>query len=121
MADHEHRSVSRDSLFLLADMRVTGGEGMRRVKVRNLSAQGMMAEGAGADALRGTLVEVNIRNIGWVSGAVAWVQGNRCGIAFSDAVDPLAARAPVTVGEGTPRYVKPALPAGSAGQRLRKV
>ena len=120
MADHEHRSLSRDSLFLLADVRVAGGETLKRIKVRNLSAGGMLAEGA-LRAVPGTQVEVNLRNIGWVGGAVAWVQDERCGIAFSDAIDPLAARAPVITGEGTPRYVKPPLAVGKPDERLRKI
>ena len=45
---------------------------------------------------RGDRVEVNIRNIGWVDGAVAWVQDDRFGVAFHDEIDPKIARAPVT-------------------------
>ncbi|MET0180833.1 MAG: PilZ domain-containing protein [Novosphingobium sp.] len=120
MAEHEHRSRARDSLFLLADMRAAGAE-TRRVRVRNLSALGMMAEGAAPGTVRGTLVEVDIRNIGWVGGAIAWVQGDRCGIAFHEPIDPLAARAPLTVREGTPRYVKPPLTIGKPDERLRKI
>ena len=106
MADNDHRQLSRDSLFLIAELRLPGEEALSRVKVRNLSAGGMMAEGA-VRAVRGTLVEVNIRNVGWVEGAIAWVQGDRCGIAFSEDIDPMVARAPIVVGEGTPRFVKP--------------
>ena len=52
------RELNRDSLFLLADVRLDGVEGEHRVRVRNLSAGGMMAEGT-IKAVRGTLVEVN--------------------------------------------------------------
>ena len=112
MADNDHRQLSRDSLFLMAELRLPGDparlgqEALGRVKVRNLSAGGMMAEGT-IKAVRGTLVEVNIRNLGWVEGAIAWVQGDRCGIAFSEDIDPMIARAPLIAGEGTPRFVKP--------------
>ena len=106
MADDDHRHIARDSLFLMAELRVPGQDGLSRVKVRNLSAGGMMAEGP-LSAVRGTLVEVNIRNVGWVEGAIAWTHGDRCGIAFSEDIDPMIARAPVTTGEGTPRFVKP--------------
>ena len=117
MAGHEHRQLNRDSLFLMAELRVAGIDGECRVKVRNLSAGGMMAEGC--RAIRGAVVSVQIRNIGWVDGEIAWVQGDRCGIAFCEEIDPMIARAPVTAGEGTPRFVKPPLAFGA--ERLRKV
>ena len=120
MADNDHRNIARDSLFLMAELRVPGQDGLSRVKVRNLSAGGMMAEGT-VGAVRGTLVEVNIRNVGWVEGAIAWSHGDRCGIAFSEDIDPMIARAPVTVGEGTPRFVKPAINFAESDQRWRKV
>lgn len=120
MAKDEHRSRSRDSLLLLADLRFADAQTPRRVRVRNLSAGGMMAEGAEA-AVPGTLVEVNIRNIGWVAGRIAWVEGERCGIAFREAIDPLAARAPVSTGEGTPRFVKPPLAFAKPAEHLRKI
>ena len=120
MADNDHRNIARDSLFLMAELRVPGQDGLSRVKVRNLSAGGMMAEGT-VSAVRGTLVEVNIRNVGWVEGAIAWTHGDRCGIAFSEEIDPMIARAPVTIGEGTPRFVKPAIDFTRSDQRWRKV
>ena len=119
MADQENRHLSRDSLFLMAELRLAGDDALQRVKVRNLSAGGMMAEGL-ARAVRGTLVNVNIRNIGWIEGAIAWVQSDRCGIAFSEDIDPIIARAPVGQGETTPRYVKPPIDF-RRGVRLRKV
>jgi hypothetical protein len=118
MADHDNRHLSRDSLFLLADVRMQGEEASHKVKVRNLSAGGMMAEGP-LQTIRGAQVSVHLRNIGWVEGTVAWVQSDRCGIAFHDDIDPMIARAPVAVGEGTPRYVKP--PIAFAEHRVRKV
>ena len=119
MADNDHRNIARDSLFLMAELRVPGQDGLSRIKVRNLSAGGMMAEGT-VSAVRGTLVEVNIRNVGWVEGAIAWAHGDRCGIAFSEDIDPVIARAPVTIGEGTPRFVKPAIDFTKSDQRWRK-
>ncbi|QGN54653.1 PilZ domain-containing protein [Novosphingobium sp. Gsoil 351] len=121
MADDDHRHLSRDSLFLMAELRLPGEETLGRVKVRNLSAGGMMAEGA-VKAVRGTLIEVNIRNVGWVGGAIAWVQGDRCGIAFNDDIDPLVARAPVTATrESTLRFAKPAGPFVEPERTLRKI
>ncbi|KLE34487.1 PilZ domain-containing protein [Aurantiacibacter luteus] len=94
MSNVDTRQVGRDSLFLLAQVKVDGKFQPGRVKVRNLSAGGMMAEGE-IEAMRGARIEVELRGIGWVLGSVAWVQGNRIGIAFVDEIDPLLARAPV--------------------------
>jgi hypothetical protein len=93
MSNVDTRQVNRDSLFLLAQVRVVGQDGDVRVKVRNLSAGGMMAEGD-AKVARGSLVQVELRNIGWVDGSVAWKQGDRFGIAFVEEIDPMLARAP---------------------------
>ena len=93
-------------------MRVDGAGDEHRVKVRNLSAGGMMAEGDVRRAARSP-VKINIRNIGWVEGTVAWKQDDRFqGVAFCDEIDPKIVRAPLTAGEGTPRYVRPPLAFG---------
>ena len=91
MSNVDTRQVNRDSLFLLAQLRVDGQDGLYRVKVRNLSAGGMMAEGD-ARVTRGSLVMVELRNVGWVEGSVAWKQDNRFGIAFVDEIDPVVVR-----------------------------
>ncbi|MDE2562110.1 MAG: PilZ domain-containing protein [Sphingomonadales bacterium] len=124
MTDLDHRQLGRDSLFLMADLRLGQAEGEHKVKVRNLSAGGMMAEGP-VKVTRGAPVQVNLRNLGWVDGVVAWIQDNRFGIAFVEDVDPKSARAPVNSsasgGEsGTPRFVRPPLGKFEAG-RLRKI
>lgn len=98
MNNVDTRQVNRDSLFLLAQLSVDGQDAVHRVKVRNLSAGGMMAEGA-AQVARGQLVHVELRNIGWVKGSVAWKQDDRFGIAFIDEIDPTRARAPLTGSE----------------------
>lgn len=117
--DNGQRQINRDSLFVMAEMRIDGVAGEHRVRVRNLSAGGLMAEGM-QGLQRGQVAWVNIRNLGWVEGSVAWVQENRCGIAFREEIDPLVVRAPMTVGESTPRFVKPPLATHQPG-RLRKI
>ena len=97
MDGNENRQIARDSLFVMADLRLPGSEEEHRIKVRNLSAGGMMGEGP-VRVMRGTRVEVNIRNIGWVEGSVAWVQDDRFGVAFGEEIDPKVARAPVAAG-----------------------
>jgi len=92
MSDNDQRYITRDSLFVLAALRVDGREPAVRVKIRNLSAGGLMAEGA-LRIMRGTPVTVEIRNVGWVEGSVAWVQDTRFGIAFDEEIDHKAARA----------------------------
>jgi hypothetical protein len=108
MSGDEHRHLSRDSLFLLCELRIDGVEGEHKVRVRNLSSGGLMADG-GPGIQRGALVWVNLRNVGWVEGTVAWVQDNRCGIAFRDEIDPKLARAQLGGPEAAPRYVRPPL------------
>lgn len=125
MSAVDTRNISRDSLFLLARLRVDGSEGEHKVKVRNLSAGGMMAE-CDLRLGRGARLSIELRNIGWVHGTVAWVQGDRCGIAFDSEIDPKLARASVnTSGEmATPRFARPASILPSTPDdlaRLRKI
>lgn len=123
MKDVETRQVNRDSLFLLAQLRVNGGEEVFRVKVRNLSAGGMMAEGL-APVARGMPVQVELRNIGWVAGNVAWKQDERFGIAFADEIDPRLARAPVAAAAPSPispAHRPPPLAQAPAPEKLRKL
>lgn len=87
----ENRQIARDSLFVLVDLRVDGEITDHRVKMRNLSAAGMMAEGS-VLVRRGMVVWVNLKDAGWVEGTVAWVQEKRFGIAFREEVNPAAAR-----------------------------
>ncbi|SHN64322.1 PilZ domain-containing protein [Erythrobacter sanguineus] len=98
MTGVETRSLVRDSLFLLADIRFEQDSEAHRVRVRNLSDGGMMAEG-NLRAKRGHRVELELRNIGIVVGSVAWVQDNRFGIAFDNEIDSQKARRPLRAGE----------------------
>jgi hypothetical protein len=89
-----NRSDARDSLLLAASFRVIGQKVEHLVRIRNLSAGGLMAE---LDRVLeiGTPVEVNVRGVGWVQGQVAWVAAGRVGVAFNRQIDPRAARKPV--------------------------
>lgn len=127
MSNVDTRQVNRDSLFLLAQLRVDGQDVTHRVKVRNLSAGGMMAEGE-ARVMRGSLVMVELRNIGWVEGSVAWKQGDRFGIAFVDEIDPVVVRGaggPQAAEFEAPRYTRnhnsPPLSQRADLSRLRKI
>lgn len=94
MTGVETRSVARDSLFLLADIRVEQSAEAYRVRVRNLSDGGMMGEG-NLRVQRGHRLTIELRNIGSVGGTVAWVQDDRFGIAFDEEVDSQQARRPL--------------------------
>jgi hypothetical protein len=107
MTGVETRSVARDSLFLLADIRVEHKAEAHRVRVRNLSDGGMMGEGQ-LRVQRGHRVSVELRNIGAVAGTVAWVQDNRFGVAFDEEVDSQMARRPLQGTEDPAAVVTPA-------------
>lgn len=121
MESSENRHLARDSLFVMADLCVDGVPGEHRIKVRNLSSGGMMGEGP-VRVARGTKVKVNLRNIGWTRGAVAWVQENRFGVAFDEEIDPRDARAPVTgTGAEAPLVSRPWFPGRSPITTPRKL
>jgi hypothetical protein len=101
------RTGARDSLMLTAQFRVDGRDD-QLVRVRNLSSGGMMAEYP-APIQRGTMVQVEVRGVGWVSGRIAWATDGRVGVAFDTDIDPLRARKPVGKGGTTPPFVKPVL------------
>ncbi|WP_029625014.1 PilZ domain-containing protein [Sphingomonas sp. PAMC 26605] len=110
LEDSAHnRQESRDSLFLMADFRVVGSRDVQALRVRNLSAGGLMAELPGG-LEQGLRVEFDVRGIGWVSGQVAWSAAGRIGVAFDHQIDPLLARKPVGQGNQTPTFVKPIFP-----------
>ena len=114
------REMTRDSLFLQAQLRFVGGEDCGEVRVRNLSAGGMMAQ-APVIAKRGDRVEVELRHIGRVTGYVAWVAKQRFGVAFDHEIDPKLARKPVGQSKlELPRHLKAqAAPRRAAKSRPR--
>ncbi len=91
-----HRSDARDSLLLVAQFRTIGQNETIQVRVRNLSSGGLMAEVPKPIDI-GTMVEVDVRGVGWVAGRIAWVAAGRAGVAFDHLIDPQAARKPVGV------------------------
>lgn len=115
------RHVKRDSLFLMADVKLDGALQPERMKVRNLSDSGIMVEGA-LIATPGQRVMVTIKKIGTVGGVVAWTQSAKVGIAFDQPVDAKAARVSL-VGEmpEAPRYARPAVAPNTPVGRIHKV
>ena len=126
MSGVDTRNINRDSLFLMADLRLDGDPIAHRVRVRNLSAGGMMAE-TDLRVLPGTRVTVELKNVSPVEGNVAWVQEQRFGVAFAEEIDPKAPRSQVNSGGdlATPRFVRPSTIAPPTSQiepkRLRNI
>lgn len=89
------RDNARDSMFLQATLRpLSGGNPpVFSVRVRNLSAGGLMAD-ADADVAIDDRITIELRNIGQVEGRIAWVRGQRFGVTFDAPVDPKLARKP---------------------------
>lgn len=104
--DPGDRSRKRDSLFLSARLRFGAVEEVFDVRVRNLSAGGLMAElDRVVDA--GTSVGMEMRGLGELTGIVVWCTRGRLGIAFDHPIDPTRARKQVGSGSRTPDYAKP--------------
>ena len=103
---HSKRELDRDSLFLKAELRFVDGDNCGDVRIRNLSAGGLMAE-APVLTKRGDKVQLELRNIGRVTGHVAWVAQGRFGVAFDHPIDPKLARKPVGQGKSDlPRHLR---------------
>lgn len=93
----------RDSLFLLARLRLEGREDAVEVRVRNLSTGGLMAE-LPQPLLPDQPIEIEVRGIGWIRGRIAWQTEGRAGIAFDSPIDPQRARKPVGAGTQAKKF-----------------
>lgn len=87
----------RDSLFLMAQLRIGADPVASEARIRNLSAGGLMAECPRKVAVA-TPVWLDLRGIGPVTGKVAWCAEGRLGIALDEPIDPRRARKPVGIG-----------------------
>jgi hypothetical protein len=92
--DTPKREMDRDSLFLKAVLTFDKSGASGEVRIRNLSSGGMLVE-APVHAKRGDSVSVELRNIGVVTGTIAWVAQDRFGVAFNHVIDPKLARKPI--------------------------
>ncbi|WP_420607224.1 PilZ domain-containing protein [Novosphingopyxis sp.] len=100
-----HRDKDRDSLFLQAVIRIPGKCDETSVRIRNLSSGGLMAE-APVEVERGDIVHIDLRNVGDVTGKVAWKAEGRFGIAFDRPIDPKQVRQPVGSKDERPNFLK---------------
>lgn len=99
------RGADRDSLFLQAGLILPGQADPVIVRVRNLSAGGMLAE-AKIRIEQGAAVEIELRNVGRVPGRVIWAGEGKFGIAFDRPVDPQAVRRQVVSPSDLPPHLK---------------
>ena len=67
---HAKRKMNRDSVLLKAVLRFSNAQEEYEMRIRNLSAGGLMAEVPNRLS-RGDRIDVKIQNIGWVGGHVA--------------------------------------------------
>ena len=114
------RKMNRDSLLLKAVLRFSNAQEEQEVRIRNLSAGGLMAEVPNGLS-RGDRIDVKIQNIGWVGGHVAWAIDGRIGVAFDKVINPKDARIPVRVSELEVRPYLKKLNEKTAPGKLRRV
>ena len=99
------RGADRDSLFMQANLSLPGKTAPLVVRVRNLSAGGMLAEAPVRGVDQGMTVEVELRNVGFVPGRVVWIGEGKFGIAFDRPVDPHAVRRQVVQKMEVPPHI----------------
>lgn len=102
-----NRIGTRDSLFLVAQLRLGTEPRVREVRVRNLSERGLMLELDKVVAIA-TPVVLDLRGIGEIGGKVAWCTAGRIGVALDTPIDPKKARKVVGLPKpaNTPFYAK---------------
>jgi len=105
-----------DSMLLSAPLRRVNAPVRHPVtlRIRNLSAGGMMAE-CSEPVATGEQVVLELRGIGEVTGSVAWCHDGRIGISFDTPIDPRLTRKPVTAPKRT------AVPGYAPGRRSLKI
>jgi len=97
----ELRDAARHSLFLTAQCDLPQSRQQGRVRLRNVSAQGLMAEGLIRPDV-GEPVVLMLRNIGRVEGMVAWARGDRFGVVLATDIEAqavLAREAPPAIAD----------------------
>lgn len=92
------RKVDRDSLFMTGQLHLEDSMKPIDVRIRNLSAGGLMAEPNTA-LVNGQNVRIELRNLGLVAGRVAWANDRQFGIAFDSPIDPKIVRRPIGAAE----------------------
>ena len=81
------RERTRDSLFMGAKVTVGASAVAVSTVIRNLSDGGVMIDSP-TGIQKGQRVTTHLKNIGEVSGTVAWVHNGRAGVMFDEKIDP---------------------------------
>ena len=106
-----HTRVSaRESIFLAATIRFEGEDAPMPVRIRNISAGGMMIDSAVPRA-KGLPLIAELKTIGKVAGTVAWSHDQRMGILFDRPIDPHRARLQVAAPQAPKKAMKTLFPA----------
>ena len=113
----EAERESRDSLFLSADVVFDDSPKQYTVRVRNISAGGMMID-VTAPREKGVGVTASLKNIGEVRGKVVWSTAKRIGITFDNEIDPHLARHKATAAP-VPGYKRPYIGSRRPGLAIR--
>lgn len=98
------RAQDRESIFLSAKVQFTSRREPVVVRVRNISAGGMMVD-CTQPVGPGELLDAEIKNIGRVRGRVAWRTDNRMGIAFDYPIDAKKVRLKAAPDPRSPLYI----------------
>ncbi len=101
------RNLQRSSLFIMGSIKVAESDVWVPIKIKNLSASGLMAEGK-VTCQQGDRVAVEAKGKVDAEGSVAWIVGGRIGIAFDTLIDPQELKQPVGDGKDLlPIYLRP--------------
>lgn len=119
----EARGSSRQHVLLLAQLTIDDGS-HHRIRVRDLSAKGLRAEGD-VSVTPGQLVEVDFGSAGRVSGVIVWRDNATFGVALEQEIEPaVVRRAAIKKCEGSyeaPRFVRHLAQFEGVGGPSRKV
>lgn len=96
------RGAARHSFFLLSNVIGDDGSVIGRLRVRNLSASGLMGD-TELELEPQTRLMVDLRGIGSVSGTIAWAREGKIGMAFDVPINPQHALKPVGRGRKSGR------------------
>ena len=104
-ADESHRERTRDSLFMGAKISIIDSAVVAPTVIRNLSVGGVMID-CPTGLREGARVNLNLRNLGNVSGSVAWVRDGRAGVMFDAPINPDDIRSTITKPKVRPTAIK---------------
>ena len=105
MSPLETRGVTREHVLMFAKLRVANGPEQHRVRIRDLSAQGVQTEGD-VGAQHGDQVEVDFGAAGTVAAVVAWCDGAVLGLKLEQKIEPDVVRRAI-IGNDEGGYLPP--------------